>query len=65
MSQIYSSSIVTKLYINLTWKPTLNYDQTVRMTSEWYSSFYNDSPNILNKSIEQINEFEEIANSMG
>tara|TARA_X000001036_G_C20674098_1_gene803527 strand:- start:1689 stop:2768 length:1080 start_codon:yes stop_codon:yes gene_type:complete len=49
----------------LNWKPTLNYEQTVRMTSEWYSSFYNDPSNIINKTIEQINEFEKLASTKG
>ena len=49
----------------LNWKPTLNYEQTVRMTSEWYSSFYSGSSSFIGKTMEQIDEFEEIANSMG
>lgn len=45
----------------LKWHPTLDYNDTVRFTSEWYYDFYNTDKNILDKTLEQILEYENIA----
>ena len=45
----------------LNWEPTLDFKDTIRFTSEWYYSFYNNKNiNILEKCRKQINEFSNI-----
>lgn len=45
----------------LNWIPSLSYKDTIRFTSEWYYTYYNSSNDILNKTIEQISEYENTA----
>jgi len=45
----------------LNWIPSLSYNDTIRFTSEWYYTYYNSSNDILNKTIEQISEYENTA----
>jgi CDP-glucose 4,6-dehydratase len=47
------------------WKPNLDYKDTVRLTSEWYYDFYNKKINMLDKTLEQITEYENIAKQKG
>jgi CDP-glucose 4,6-dehydratase len=50
---------------HLSWHSTLNFSDTVRMTSAWYKSYYENSGNILEKTNEQILEFTRIAQLQG
>ena len=50
-----------KALFYLKWQANLNYKDTIRFTSEWYFDFYKTDKNILNKTIEQINEYENMA----
>ncbi|WP_372998868.1 CDP-glucose 4,6-dehydratase [Sulfurimonas sp.] len=43
------------------WQANLEYKDTVRFTSEWYYDFYNLDKNILEKTLEQISEYENMA----
>ncbi|RUM69072.1 MAG: CDP-glucose 4,6-dehydratase [Sulfurospirillum sp.] len=45
----------------LKWQSTLEYDQTIRFTSEWYYDFYKNSVDMYAKTMEQITEYEAIA----
>ena len=49
----------------LKWKPTMNFTDTVKFTSEWYYDFYNTNNNILDKTLEQIVEYENMAKFKG
>jgi CDP-glucose 4,6-dehydratase len=47
-----------KALFDLSWRPTLQFDETMRMTVEWYKTFYEDDENkMFNYSIDQIKEF--------
>ena len=46
----------------LKWQANLNYDETIRFTSEWYYDFYNKDVSIYEKTISQIEEYEFLAN---
>ena len=42
----------------LNWEPTLNFEKTMQLTSNWYFDFYNKNGfNVFEKCCEQINEF--------
>ncbi|MDO8455095.1 MAG: CDP-glucose 4,6-dehydratase [Sulfurimonas sp.] len=43
------------------WQANLEYKDTIRFTSEWYYDFYNSDKNILDKTLEQITEYENLA----
>ena len=45
----------------LKWQAKLEYEDTIKFTSEWYYDFYNTDNNILDKTLEQISEYENIA----
>ncbi len=47
------------------WQPTMEYKDTIRMTSEWYYNFYSKGGDIFNKTLEQISEYEHIAKQKG
>ena len=47
------------------WKPNLDYKNTIRLTSEWYYDFYNTKTNMLDKTLKQITEYENIAKQEG
>jgi CDP-glucose 4,6-dehydratase len=46
----------------LKWQANLNYEETIRFTSEWYYDFYNKDVSIYEKTISQIEEYEYLAN---
>ncbi len=51
-----------KALFYLKWQSNLEYKDTIRFTSEWYYDFYkNREKNILDKTLDQINEYEKIA----
>ena len=43
------------------WQANLNFKETIKLTSEWYYDFYKTKNKILNKTLEQITEYENIA----
>ncbi len=47
------------------WQASLEYKDTIRFTSEWYYNFYNSNKNILDKTLEQISEYEDMAKNKG
>jgi len=49
---------------SLHWEPTLNFEETVKMTANWYRSFYeNECSDIFNCTRKQIEDYEKIAKS--
>ncbi len=49
---------VDKAKKRLGWEPTLNIDETVAWTLEWYRHFYNKDTDIKDFSVQQIKEYE-------
>lgn len=45
----------------LNWKPTLNFEETVDFTVNWYRSFYKDPKAILKVSLDQLTTYSELA----
>jgi len=43
------------------WRPSMAYEDTIRMTSEWYYNFYSKDEDIFHKTQAQISEYENIA----
>ncbi len=50
---------------HLRWQAVLNFEETVKLTTEWYQFFYNDPKKIGECTISQINEYNHIANLRG
>jgi CDP-glucose 4,6-dehydratase len=50
-----------KAFISFKWKANLNYNDTIKFTSEWYYDFYKTNKKMLNKTLEQIEEYEKMA----
>ena len=50
-----------KALFQLKWDATLNYEQTVKMTAEWYSAYFTDDVCLFDLTIKQIDEYESIA----
>lgn len=50
-----------KALFYLKWEPNLFYNETTRFVGEWYSAFYKKSGDIYEFTLQQIEEFEEIA----
>ena len=50
-----------KAFKHLKWKANLNFKDTVRFTSEWYYDFYKSDKKAIDKTLDQILEFENIA----
>lgn len=47
-----------KALFDLNWMPTLNFEETVRMTVEWYKTFYNgQAQSMRDYTISQINQY--------
>jgi len=47
----------------LKWQANLEYKDTIKFTSEWYYDFYKSNKNMLDKTLEQITQYEDIAKS--
>ena len=45
----------------LNWQATLDYKDTIRFTSEWYYDFYKSDIQMYKKTVEQIKEYEKLA----
>jgi len=55
-----------KALFYLKWQANLEYKDTIRFTSEWYYDFYkNRDKNILDKTLEQIEEYASMAKNRG
>jgi len=54
-----------KALFYLKWQANLEYKDTIRFTSEWYYEYYQDKKTMLNKTIEQIAEYEDMALKKG
>ena len=55
-----------KALLDLNWMPTLKFKETVRMTVEWYKSFYeNDVDTMQDFTIAQIEEYTQLAKGRG
>jgi CDP-glucose 4,6-dehydratase len=54
-----------KALFYLKWQANLEYKETIKFTSEWYYDFYKSDLNILEKTLSQINEYENIAKYKG
>jgi CDP-glucose 4,6-dehydratase len=50
-----------KALFHLKWRPTLDYKKLIEFTSKWYFNFYNSDKNMLDYTLNQIKEYEEIA----
>lgn len=50
-----------KALFHFKWQANLEYKETIKFTSEWYYDFYKTDKNILDKTLEQINEYESMA----
>ena len=51
-----------KALFDLKWRPTLDFEETVKMTVEWYKQYYqNSTKSICNYSISQIEEYTQLA----
>jgi len=47
-----------KAFNYLHWEPTLNFQETIQYTAEWYKKFYDQKENMISFSIAQIDKFE-------
>ncbi len=47
------------------WHASLDYKDTIRITSEWYYNFYNGKKNVFDQTVEQLSEYENIAKLKG
>ena len=54
-----------KALFDLSWQPTLKFEETVRMTVEWYKAYYqkNDDSSMNKITMTQIDEYTELARS--
>jgi CDP-glucose 4,6-dehydratase len=55
-----------KALFHLKWLPTLEYDELIKLTSDWYYAYYMDkSIDLLNLTLKQIEKYENIAKQKG
>jgi len=54
-----------KALFYLKWQANLEYKDTIKFTSEWYYDFYMRKKNMLDKTLEQIEKYENIAKQKG
>lgn len=50
---------------HLKWHAVLNFEETVKMTTEWYQSYYKDPQNIRERTVTQIQEYTRLAADRG
>ena len=70
ISNQHHESTLLKLNCNkalrfLDWHTTMNFKETIKMTAEWYQSFYSNSEQILDVTNEQIEKYTSLAKSKG
>ncbi len=49
----------------LKWQATLEYEDTIKFTGEWYYSYYKSNANMLEKTLAQIEEYQSLAIKAG
>ena len=49
----------------MNWRAVLEFDETVKMTAEWYDSFYSDPKNIFNITTKQLEQYTKLAQERG
>jgi CDP-glucose 4,6-dehydratase len=54
-----------KALFHMRWQPTLQYPETIRFVSEWYFDFYRKNGDMMQKTLAQLNEYEQIAGARG
>lgn len=54
-----------KALYQLKWKPTLNFEETVKFTTEWYKTFYDNPDDAFKISVNQISQYTELASKRG
>ena len=47
-----------KALFDMNWTPTLNFEETVEMTSQWYYSFYNETVDMFDFTLNQISFYQ-------
>ena len=52
-----------KALSHLKWQANLEYKDTIKFTSEWYYDYYKSDKNMFDKTVEQISEYEDMANN--
>ncbi len=52
---------ISQAIYRLNWKPSLNIDQTIQFTVDWYKNFYEKQAEMRNTSFEQIGQYCRIA----
>ena len=45
------------------WQANLEYQEVIKFTSEWYYDYYKSDKNMFDKTVEQISEYEDMANN--
>jgi CDP-glucose 4,6-dehydratase len=50
-----------KALFYLKWQATLEYPETIKFTSEWYYEYYKTKNNVFEKTLEQIDEYQQAA----
>ncbi len=63
--EIYESQLLKlncdKAFKSFKWKPAMNFNETIKFTSEWYQSFYGRSKNMSEYTIKQISDYTSLA----
>ena len=54
-----------KALFHLKWEATLNYDNTIKLTSDWYSQYYRAPEDLVTTTNGQIEEYESLAVQRG
>ncbi len=54
-----------KAFFHLKWEPNLDYAETIRMVSEWYTSYYRGSNDMYAFTQKQLVEYEQFASERG
>ena len=54
-----------KALIHLKWLPTLDYEKMIEFTGSWYFNFYKSQRNLLDFTLSQVEEYEQIATEKG
>ena len=68
-NKVYEAGLLklncTKSKKDLNWKSSLNFDETLKMTYDWYDAYYNKKLDMLKFGQNQIEEYTSIATSKG
>ena len=68
-NELYESQLLRlncdKAYKFLKWQPVMNFEQTIKYTSEWYQKFYKESEDMNEFTLKQIKDFTTLAKNKG